>query len=242
LNLGKEHRSESVDDGPEENGPANRRARSAPAPGGWFLGCLKRFALCLIGCAALLLLAYLNRESLLTSLARSWVVNEPASKADAIVVLGGNPELRPFAAARLYHQGIAPRILYMDVRHSAAQQLGLAPPERELTRRLLLSQNVPESALVAIGTNVASTYDESCAVRLWMDRTRAQSVVIPTDLFPTRRTRWIFERELNGSGRRVFIEAVAPKNYSVSNWWHHEESLISFQNEFVKDIYYHWKY
>jgi hypothetical protein len=35
----------------------------------------------------------------------AYVVDEPAVKADAIVVLGAAPISRPFAAARLFHEG-----------------------------------------------------------------------------------------------------------------------------------------
>jgi hypothetical protein len=62
----------------------------------------------------LILAGYVFRASLLTGLAEAWVVNEPATKADAIVILGGGLENRPFAAARLFHDGVAPRILYMN--------------------------------------------------------------------------------------------------------------------------------
>jgi hypothetical protein len=60
-----------------------------------------------IGCALLLVL-YVFRAPWLTSVAQAWVVNEPTTKADAIVVLGGGLENRPFAAAKLFHDGVAP--------------------------------------------------------------------------------------------------------------------------------------
>jgi uncharacterized SAM-binding protein YcdF (DUF218 family) len=115
---------------------------------------------------------FLSRAVAHPGLAEAWVVNEPVAKADAIVILGGGLENRPFAAARLFHDGVAPKILYMDVQPGPAEELGVAPTEKEVTRRILLSNNVPESALLAIGTNVASTYDESQAVRAWVKADR----------------------------------------------------------------------
>jgi uncharacterized SAM-binding protein YcdF (DUF218 family) len=199
-------------------------------------------ALALVALVALALIVYAMRAPLLTDLAKAWVVNEPIGKADAIVVLGGRPDLRPYEAARLYHAGLAPRILYMDVRPGPGEELGVTISERELTRRILLGNNVPEGALTAIGSHVASTYDETCAVRAWMEKTGAKSIIIPTDLFPSRRTRWIFRHQLAGSSRQAHVEAITPPQYSVFTWWHHEDGVIAFQNEFIKSIYYHLKY
>ena len=54
---------------------------------------------------------YIFRAPLLRGAARAWVVNDQLTRADVIVVLGGGMETRPFEAARLYHLGLAPKIL-----------------------------------------------------------------------------------------------------------------------------------
>jgi uncharacterized SAM-binding protein YcdF (DUF218 family) len=190
-------------------------------------------AICLV-----LFTAYLNRAFLLAEMARAWVVNDPVAKADAIVVLGGGVDTRPFAAAKLYHDGVAPVILYMNVRPTPAEKLGIGMSEAEETRRILLSNNIPGSALEPIGTNVASTYDESCAVRAWESRSGAKSIVIVTDVFHTRRARWIFEKQFRGTGVQVHPQAVATLDYTTADWWRHEEGVIGFQSEVIKYIYY----
>lgn len=195
-----------------------------------------------MGCLGLLAVAFVFRAPLLTGLANLWIVNEPVTKADAIVVLGGGLENRPFAAAKLFHDGIAPKILYMDVKLSPTTELGITPPERELTHRVLLSQGVPETAMEAIGNGVSSTYDESRAVRAWVEKTGAKSLLIPTDLFHTRRARWLFRKELKGTGAQIRVVAVAPREYQATNWWQREQGLIAFQNEWIKLPYYWLKY
>jgi len=203
---------------------------------------LSRIAWLLAIGGALILTGYFFRAPLLTGLAEAWVVNEPVAKADAIVILGGGLENRPFAAARLFHDGVAPKILYMDVQPGPAEELGVAPSEKEVTRRILLSNNVPESALLAIGTNVSSTYDESQAVRAWVKQTGATSIVITTDLFHTRRARWIFHHELRDVHVKIYITALDPVRYKMNDWWQNEEGLIQFQNEVIKSFYYRFKY
>jgi uncharacterized SAM-binding protein YcdF (DUF218 family) len=193
------------------------------------------------GCA-LLLVCYVFRVPLLTDLAEAWVVNDPVTKADAIVILGGGLENRPFAAAKLFHDGVAPQVLYMDVRLSPAEELGVSLPEKEQTRRILSSNGVPETAMTAIGSGVGSTYDESRAVRAWVEKTGAKSIVIPTDPFHTRRVRWIFARELRDTKTQIHVVAIKPLRYGIEDWWKHEEGLIAFQNEVIKYIYYRFEY
>jgi uncharacterized SAM-binding protein YcdF (DUF218 family) len=186
--------------------------------------------------------AYAFRAPLLTDAAQAWVVNDPTAKADAIVILGGGLENRPFAAAKLFHDGVAPRILYMNVRLNPAEEMGITPAESDVTRRILLKQGVPEAAMTMIGSNVSSTFDESKAVHAWMEKNRVKSIVITTDLFHTRRVRWLFEKELKDNKANIHVVAVDARRYKISDWWKHEEGVIAFQNEFIKFLYYRIKY
>jgi uncharacterized SAM-binding protein YcdF (DUF218 family) len=201
-----------------------------------------RVAWLIAATGVLVVAAYVCRAPLLVELARAWVVNQPVAHADAIVILGGGMENRPFAAAKLFHDGVAPRILYMDVKLGPAEELGIAPSEKAVTRRILLSNNVPESAIQAIGSQVASTYDESRAVRAWARQTGATSIVIATELFHTRRARWIFRHELRDTPLKIYIVAVDPVRYKIDNWWRNEEGVIQFQNEIIKSVYYWFEY
>lgn len=202
----------------------------------------RRLVWVLVIAACLVVVAYVFRAPLFTGLAEAWVINQPVSKADAIVILGGGLEDRPFAAAKLFHEEMAPRILYMNVRLNPAEEMGIIPSEKEQTRRILLSNGVPETALVLLGANVASTFDESRAVRAWVEKSGAKSVIITTDLFHTRRARWIFRRELRGTKTEIQVEAVKPVRYQIDDWWRHEEGVIAFQNEVVKYVYYRFTY
>jgi uncharacterized SAM-binding protein YcdF (DUF218 family) len=213
-----------------------------PTPPGKWRRFVRRVA-CLftVGCV-LFIVAYVFRAPLLTEVAEIWVVNDPVAKADAIVILGGSLENRPFDAAKLFHEGVAPRILYMDVKLNAAEELGVTLNERELTRRILLSNDVPSAAMTAIGRGVASTYDESKAVEEWVEKTGAKSIVITTDVFHTRRVKWLFSKELRNTKAQIHVVAAEPRRYNIRDWWHHEEGVIAFQNELIKYAYYRLKY
>jgi uncharacterized SAM-binding protein YcdF (DUF218 family) len=207
---------------------------------------LKRLALglvafCVLLCA-LLVAAYVFRAPLLRRAAATWIVNQPLSKADVIVVLGGGLDSRPFEAARLFQLGLAPRILLMKPRLSAVTELGLMPSEADLARGILMKKGIPASAIFVTSDLVTNSYDESIALRNWARTHGVKTAIIPADIFHTRRVCWLYGQELQATGIRVEIEAAPVRQYTANDWWRHEEGLIAFQNEVLKFAYYRVKY
>jgi len=183
---------------------------------------------------------YFFRAPLLRSAAKAWVVNDPPAKADAIVLLGGGIQFRPFETARLYQQGLAPRILIMNSELLETDREELTIPWQEMARRILVRKGVPEAAVQVAGKDLTSTYEEACAVRDWCQTSQARVLLIPTGPFHTRRVRWVFRRVLGNSGVQVRVLAIPSDHFA--DWWRHEESLIDFNNELVKFAMYLWKY
>src|SRR5262249_28296211 len=183
-------------------------------------------------------IAWMARAAILRGMAELWVVSDPLDHADAIVVLGGRIDVRPFAAADLYRRGFAPRVLISNLVRDLLATMQLWPGQTELTRRLLLKLGVPAEAIVEFGDGVSSTYEEARAVLDWTRSSGAKSVIIPTDLFPTRRVRWTFQHEVASTGVRVIVHAIQPRAYGLDDWWRDERGLIDFQNEVIKFFYY----
>src|ERR1035438_6121553 len=203
---------------------------------------LKRILACLAVLCLLLFAMFMFRAPLFRAVTTAWIVNEPLSKADVIVVLGGGPDTRPFEAARLFHLGLAPKILLMNPRPSPSVQLGLYPSEPDIARGIFTHSNIPAANIVVISETVTNSYDEAIALRNWAKTNRVKSAIIPTDIFHTRRVRWLYGKQLKATGIRVEIEAVPVHQYSADDWWRHEEGIIAFQNEVLKYAYYRVKY
>jgi uncharacterized SAM-binding protein YcdF (DUF218 family) len=178
----------------------------------------------------------------LTAVAKAWIVDDKLEKADAIVVLGGGVDYRPFAAARLYKSGWAPKILIMDVSLSRTEAMGLREPERAVTRQVLLHEGVPVDAIVQVGQSVKNTFDESRAVREWASTNGATRLLVVTESFHTRRARWVFRRQFRGTATAVEMSATSSEEYQPNNWWRHEQGLINFENEWFKLPYYWLKH
>ena len=182
------------------------------------------------------------RAPLLVGLAKAWIVDDPLTRADVIVVLDGGPETRPFAAARLYREGHAPKVLVMRHRAGPTAQLGVTAPEAEILRKILMKQGVAEADVAVVNDEVNSTHEESIAVRNWTGTNHVKSVIIPTDVFHTRRVRWLFRKQLEDLGVQVMVQAVPVREYKTEDWWRHEQGIVAFQNEVLKHLYYRLKY
>src|SRR5687767_15462282 len=65
--------------------------------------------------SAIALLLWVERELLLRGVAEVWIVSDPVTQADAAVVLGGGIDVRPFAAAELYRNGVVKKVLVSAV-------------------------------------------------------------------------------------------------------------------------------
>jgi uncharacterized SAM-binding protein YcdF (DUF218 family) len=198
-----------------------------------------RHIICWIGLIIVVVVAlgfaWLAGPLLLRCMAKLWVVSDSLDQADAIVVLGGGLDVRPAAAADLYKRGIAPRVAVGISDFDQGRDAGL-------NREVLLQHGVPKTAIIDFGFRPHSTYGEARGILEWAKTSGAKSVIIPIDIFPTRRVRWTFNHELAPSGVRVTVQAVTPPWYSVHDWWQHEAGWMHFRNELIKFAYYRLRY
>jgi hypothetical protein len=204
--------------------------------------CLKHllwiFPLCLV-------LGYLFREPLLRAAARVWVQTTEPTQAQAIIILGGGINTRPFAAAELYKKGLAPRILIANAKESPIAKLGLYESETAIIKKLLINEGVPESAIELFGTDLTSTKDETLALLEWVKSSSQPgplpTLLIPTEYLHTRRTKRIFDLVLGQTAQPKVI-GYPHQTFSIDSWWKKEDGLIVFQTEIAKSIYYLWNY
>src|SRR5262245_52392694 len=117
------------------------------------------FAAIVLLLAGLLALAWLKREQLLRGAADLWIVSDEVTPADAVAVLVGSVDFRPFAAATLYKQGLVKRVLISQVADGPAAEINAIPRHTEANRQVLIRLGVPTSAIETFGTANKSSYD-----------------------------------------------------------------------------------
>jgi len=194
--------------------------------------------------AAFVLLAaatFIARQALMREAAAVWIVSDPPAPADAAAVLGGGLEYRPFAAADYYRRGLVSKILVSNTGALPAERLGVLRSHVRANMEVLEKLGVPGAAIQPFGSNLKDTYQEVMALHDWAKRTGAHTILVPTDIFATRRLRWIMHRVF-GNDAVVLVSAIDPPDYTRNDWWKTEGGVITFQNEMIKYVYYRVKY
>jgi uncharacterized SAM-binding protein YcdF (DUF218 family) len=202
----------------------------------------RRVLLALVGFVAILALwAWRKPDTLLRGAADLWIVSDEPAPADAVAVLGGGLEYRPFAAADYYRRGLAPKILISNIGATPAEQLGVLQSHVRANSEVLQKLGVPAAAIEPFGDHLSDTFTEATALHEWALRNGAHRIIVPTDIFATRRLRWTLDHVF-GNEAVLLVPAVNPPDYVRDTWWKNERGVIGFQNEVLKYLYYRLKY
>jgi hypothetical protein len=108
---------------------------------------------------------WFNREALLRQAAEQWIVSDPIRPADAVAILRGGIDTRPFATAEYYRKGLSHKILIAEVKPGNAETLGALPSHAAVSRAVLIKLGVPAADIESFGTGLSNTYEEAVALR-----------------------------------------------------------------------------
>jgi uncharacterized SAM-binding protein YcdF (DUF218 family) len=193
--------------------------------------------------AAVLLGLYVGRHRVLPALARFLDVSEPAQATDYVMVLGGDLETRPFAAAAFLRAGLARKALMANIQPSVDSLDGIVASEQDLIRAVLVRQGVAPDAIGRLpGKECRSTFDEACALAEFLAAEPDSSVTVVTSSYHTRRVRMIFRKVLGERAVRVHFRGVPSDGFNENNWWHFEGGLLAYLNEYLKLAFYLVRY
>ena len=198
----------------------------------------------LVGAALALLLlalaAYALRAPLLTGVARLLTVRDPVARADLVLVLGGEVNTRPFAAAEMYRRGVAPRVVLVRERAGPAVRQGLYPSRTDVAVRILRRGGVPDSAIVTLEPpgGAASTADEARALRAYLRSTGLRRVAVVTNPYHSRRARIALRRALRGLPAQILMAPAPAWGFTERDWWRSEDGLLAYFGEYVKLVAY----
>lgn len=174
----------------------------------------------------LCLLVYFARHPIMRFIAESWVIDEPAPHADALVVLGDDNFYadRATHAAELFRQGVAKVVVASGRR--LRPDAGIA----ELMEHDLIERGVPKDNIVRFTQDTDSTTEEAQAVaKLAKDR-RWKSMVIVTSNYHTRRTRYIYSKVMP-IGITVSVASARDGDFDPERWWEKRKSIKIFARE-----------
>ena len=188
------------------------------------------------------LLAFLFRHNILGGIGQILIHEDSPVEVDAVFVLGGDPGERAAKAAELYRLGYTEQILATGERiPPLLQVLDTLISEAELTQEALIHEGV-DSSDIHIIVQGTSTFEESDIILGYAEQLNFKRIGIVSSKFHTRRIKRVFQKKFEAAGITPFIFGAEPLRYEVDNWWNNEEAMIFVNNEYMKHLYYLWKY
>jgi uncharacterized SAM-binding protein YcdF (DUF218 family) len=205
---------------------------------------LRQFFVALVVLLLAIIAVYVFRETILVQVANFLIIDDKPAKADIIYVLNGDHNTRPYKAAELYKSGYAPKVVIARAEDSPASMQGLIANDTDISDHVFQLAGIPETAIVELKVpgGVSSTFDEAISLRQYCREKSLHRVIVVTSSFHTRRARWIIARLLSPIGVEVLMAQAPDAKYGPQNWWKSEDGLIACQNEYLKLIYYWFKY
>ncbi len=189
-------------------------------------------------------LAYVYRTNLLAGVGNFLVVSDKIERADIIFLLNGDTTTRPYHAAELFHQGWAPKVVIARMEDSESVLLGAYPNPTDSNIQVLKKLGVPEASIEQLrpGKGVMHTVDEANALRAYLRNNPIHKVIIVTSDLHSRRSKYTFRKALQGANVSVMLAPIPDLKYGANDWWRFEDGIIGCQNEYIKLLYYYYKY
>lgn len=159
------------------------------------------------------------------------------SKADAIVVLAGEPR-RAFYAADLFHKGYAENIYVSKaapepwVKEVTALGISIVSQE-EIYRRILAKKGIPKSRIVFFGSSL-STAQEAEHIRQFFPH-QGCLILVVTSPYHVRRTKMIFSDTVPACRTTV---VGTPYETFPERWWTNQDAARNVLLELAKIFYY----
>lgn len=192
--------------------------------------------------AACITCAYVFRHAILRGMGDLLVTEDPLIHADAIAVLGGASLERGAEAARLYRLGWAPEVICTSgMVPTIYQAENIDRNEAEVTRDVAIRQGVPAAHCTAIEEGT-STKEEADVILARMRALHADTLIVVSSRFHLRRVGFVFRKRFADQGFTVVLRGARSRQFDEERWWRKEEGLMMCQNEYVKLLYYWWKY
>ena len=205
---------------------------------------IQRLAICWLvfsGLVALLVgLLALSHGWWLGRLGRWLVVDEFPVASDAIVAVSGENRRRRLAL-EFYRQGYADRLVFNV--SDTTWYFGEAIDPVSSVLDDLEAAGIPRDKVI-INRDIGSTWDDAHASLETVRRYSLESLIVICDPFSMRRVKMTYERVLAPTGVKITYCSVplAWEKLELERWWTREREFIQVYNEYLKIVFYWFKY
>ena len=189
---------------------------------------------------------FIYRNSILGGIGHFLTVAEsPASTSSnqTFFVLGGNEFERGKGAALLAEEHATAQFVCTGGGDTLTQlkALGLFSTSAELTRKCIIENGCDSTRVLAIG-KATSTYEESEEILTYCINNNLKEISVVSSDFHLRRMNMVFSEKFEEKGIVVHFFGTETKDFKAESWWTFEAGLITTFNEYIKIVYYVFKY
>jgi uncharacterized SAM-binding protein YcdF (DUF218 family) len=158
------------------------------------------------------------------------------ARSGVIYVFPGQVPDRAQCAARLFHAGVAPIVVFSGASiRPELTAIGHPLSDAELNSRIAGDQGVPADARVVLPEGT-STWEDAQVLASWIAPRGVSSVIAVTSPLHSRRALWSLQLALRSSGTDVYLASCGSELGPL--WWQSERSLVGVAVEGLKLLYY----
>lgn len=158
-------------------------------------------------------------------------------------VLGGNGYERGKGAALLAQEFPTAQFICTGAGDTLNEMraMGLNLTTAQLTRKCMIETGVDSLRVIVLG-EATSTYEESEEILTYCINHNLKEISVVSSDFHLRRMSMVFGEKFQEKGILVHFFGTETKDFKAESWWTFEAGLITTFNEYIKIVYYVFKY
>ncbi len=175
--------------------------------------------------------------------AGAFLIREDALRhADALYVLGGASLDRGREAARVMQAGRCDHAWFTGSNiPTVLESMGIPLPEADVSLQAAEHAGLPvgRGSAIHYGT---STMEEADAILVHAHRAGHDTIMVLSSKFHLRRIHRVFAHHPRAGGITVLLHGAPAVQFREEEWWRYEDGLVMLANEYLKLVYYAWRY
>ncbi len=201
----------------------------------------------LLVCSISLCLSFfIYRKAILSGIGRFLTVAESEAitpSNQTFFVLGGNGFERGKGAALLAQEFPSAQFICTGGGDTLTQMraFGIHYTSSKLTRKCMVESGVDSLRVFELG-KATSTFEESEEILTYCINNNLKEISVVSSDFHLRRMSMVFGEKFQEKGILVHFFGTETKDFKAESWWTFEAGLITTFNEYIKIVYYVFKY
>lgn len=178
--------------------------------------------------------AWWDHVRILTAMGNYLNASSPSVHAELGFILGGGRSSRADYGAKLFKEGKVQRFLISGAGEIADVDGVALLSEQQLLEGMLLALGVPKDRIERLPEECQSTEDEARALKRYLEEHRGISVVVITNDYHTRRSRWLFDKSLGSEANALQFAGAPTASAGPNDWWKSLQGSYTYVLEMMK--------